>query len=118
MIHLRRSMVQGLDDPSPDPQAVRNALQNAVKLEHATIPVYLYGLYSLQRGKNVAVAEILQSVVVEEMLHMTLASNVLNALGGSPQIDRPGFIPTYPGPLPGGVEGSLIVALASFSLTQ
>jgi len=118
MIRLRRSMVQGLDDPSPTPQAVREALQNAVKLEHATIPVYLYGLYSLQRGKNADIAEILQSVVVEEMLHMTLASNVLNALGGSPQIDLPGFIPTYPGPLPGGVEGALTVALAPFSMAQ
>lgn len=118
MIRLRRSMVQGLDDPSPNPQAVRDALQNAVKLEHATIPLYLYGLYSLQQGKNVAIGEILQSVVVEEMLHMTLASNVLNALGGSPQIDLPGFIPTYPGPLPGGVESSLTVALAPFSMVQ
>jgi rubrerythrin len=118
MIRLSLSLIQGLDDPSPNPQAVRDALQNAVKLEHATIPVYLYGLYSLQHGKNQEIEEILQSVVVEEMLHMTLASNVLNALGGSPQIDHPGFIPIYPGPLPGGVEGGLTVALAPFSMAQ
>ena len=118
MIRLQRSLVQGLDDPKPDPQTVRDALQNAVKLEHATIPVYLYGLYSLAPGKNVEIGKILQSVAVEEMLHMTLASNVLNAIGGSPQIDLPGFIPTYPGPLPGGVQGSLKVALASFSMAQ
>jgi hypothetical protein len=118
MIRLRRSLIQGLDDPSPNPQAVRDALQNAVKLEHATIPVYLYGLYSLQPGNNVEIRAILESVVVEEMLHMTLASNVLNAVGGSPQIDLPGFIPTYPGPLPGGVDGSLTVALAPFSMAQ
>src|SRR4051794_37030257 len=118
MIRLRRSLIEGLEEPSPAPQAVRDALQNAVKLEHATIPLYLYGLYSLAHGKNGEIAEILESVVVEEMLHMTLASNVLNALGGSPQIDQPGFIPTYPGPLPGGVEGGLTVALAPFSMTQ
>jgi rubrerythrin len=118
MIRLRRSLIQGLEGPSPTPQAVRDALQNAVKLEHATIPLYLYGLYSLQQGKNVEIAEILESVVVEEMLHMTLASNVLNAVGGSPQIDQPGFIPLYPGPLPGGVEGGLTVSLASFSMAQ
>jgi rubrerythrin len=118
MIRLSRSMVQGLDDPVPDPQAVRDALQNAVKLEHATIPVYLYGLYSLAAGKNVEIGKILESVVVEEMLHMTLASNVLNAIGGSPQIDLPDFIPKYPGPLPGGVQGGLTVALAPFSMTQ
>jgi rubrerythrin len=118
MIRLHRSLIKGLDVPSPTPQTVRDALQNAVKLEHATIPIYLYGLYSLAQGTNVAIGEILQSVVVEEMLHMTLASNVLNALGGSPQIDQPGFIPTYPGPLPGGVESSLTVALAPFSMAQ
>jgi hypothetical protein len=118
MIRLQRSLIQGLEGPSPTPQAVRKALQNAVKLEHATIPVYLYGLYSLQQGKNVEIAEIIESVVVEEMLHMTLASNVLNAVGGSPEIDHPCFIPTYPGPLPGGVEGDLTVSLAPFSLAQ
>src|SRR6516225_2856414 len=64
------------------------------------------------------IGQIIQSVVVEEMLHMTLASNVLNAIGGSPQIDKPGFIPTYPGPLPGGVEEQLIVSLAPFSMAQ
>jgi hypothetical protein len=57
-------------------------------------------------------------VVVEEMLHMTLAANVLNALGGSPVIDSPDFIPTFPGPLPGGVESDLIVNLAPFSMDQ
>jgi hypothetical protein len=118
MIRLSRSMIRGLDGPAPDPQAVRDALQNAVKLEHATIPVYLYGLYSLAAGKNVEIGRILQSVVVEEMLHMTLASNVLNAIGGSPQIDLPDFIPKYPGPLPGGVQGDLTVALAPFSMAQ
>ena len=50
MIRLSRSMIQGLDDPSPDPKAVRNALQNAVKLEHATIPPYLTMESSSSRG--------------------------------------------------------------------
>jgi hypothetical protein len=118
MIRLKASMAQGLDDASPDPQAVRTALQNAVKLEHATIPVYLYGLYSLHDGRNELIGEILESIVVEEMLHMTLACNVLNALGGSPEIDHPDFIPCYPGPLPGGVQGGLTVALAPFSIQQ
>jgi hypothetical protein len=118
MIRLKRSMIAGLAGPNPAVDAVRSALQQAVELEHATIPVYLYGLYSLQGGKNAEIGRIIESVVVEEMLHMTLACNVLNAIGGSPQIDYPGFIPTYPGELPGGVEGDLIVALAPFSLPQ
>ncbi len=117
MIRLDRALIQGLED-LPSPQTVRTALQNAIKLEHATIPVYLYGLYSLQSGKNTAIAEILELVVVEEMLHMTLASNVLNAVGGSPELDQSDFIPTYPGPLPGGVQAGLQVALAPFSMAQ
>ena len=94
------------------------ALQQAIELEHATIPPYLYALYSLNWSKNAEIAAIIQSVVIEEMLHMTLSSNVLNALGGSPAIGQAGFIPTYPGPLPGGVEQGLIVHLAPFSMAQ
>jgi Ferritin-like len=118
MIRLQRSMLEGLTGPAITPQSVCASLQSAVELEHATIPVYLYGLYSLDAAKNAAIANIIQSVVVEEMLHMTLASNVLNALGGSPVIDSPGFIPTFPGPLPGGVESDLTVNLAPFSMNQ
>jgi Ferritin-like len=118
MIRLRRSMLAGLTGPVVTVGSVCDALQNAVKLEHATIPVYLYALYSLHADRNREIAEIIQSVAVQEMLHMTLAGNVLNALGGSPQIDHPGFIPTYPGPLPGGVASDLIVNLAPFSMAQ
>jgi rubrerythrin len=118
MIRLQRSMIEGLTGPVPTVQAVCAALQNAIELEHATIPVYLYALYSLNEVKNAEIADIISSVAVEEMLHMTLSSNVLNALGGSPAIDQPDFIPTYPGPLPGGVQSDLTVNLAPYSATQ
>ncbi|HEV2864309.1 MAG TPA: ferritin-like protein [Pyrinomonadaceae bacterium] len=125
MIHLQRSVLAGLDASAPTPEGVQGALQSAIELEHATIPPYLYALYSLDPSDKVGgvptnnlISEIIQSVVVEEMLHMTLASNVLNAIGGSPNIDQPGFIPTYPGPLPGGVESELTVSLAPFSSDQ
>lgn len=118
MIQLETSLVEGLHDLEPTPDAIATALQHAIELEHATIPTYLYALYSLKPGTNGEIAEIIQSVVVEEMLHMTLACNVLNAIGGAPVIDDPGFIPTYPGPLPGGVADQLIVHLRPFSMTQ
>ena len=66
---------------------------------------------------NDAIGELIRSVVFEEMTHMTLACNILNATGGAPVIDQPGFIPTYPGPLPGGVEAGLSVGLEAFSKT-
>jgi hypothetical protein len=118
MIRLERSLIHGLQGDALSVQSVCDALQQAVKLEHATIPVYLYALYSLDATKNPEISRIIQSVVMEEMLHMTLASNVLNALGGAPLIGKAGFIPTYPGSLPGGVDGSLTVNLAPFSMTQ
>ncbi|HEX8219861.1 MAG TPA: ferritin-like protein [Chloroflexia bacterium] len=95
---------------------IRNALQQAIMLEHSTIPPYLYSLYSIRGGLNTSIQRIIASVVMEEMLHMALACNILNAIGGAPNIDQPGFIPSYPGPLPGAVESSLIVSLAPFSL--
>jgi hypothetical protein len=116
MIHLRAQLIKNLQVGGPD--AVRNALQQAIKLEHATIPLYLYALYSLDSAKNPLIADTILSVVMEEMLHMELVCNVLNALGGSPEIDSPTFIPTHPGPLPGGVEGELVVHLAPYSPAQ
>ncbi len=111
MIALRAELAQGLDDPV----ALRDALQTAIRLEHATIPTYLYALYSLTPGTNGEIATLLRSVVVEEMTHMGLACNMLNAIGGAPKLDAPGFLPTYPGPLPGSVESGLTVPLAPFS---
>src|SRR6476661_7371680 len=96
---------------------VRTALGQALMLEHATIPPYLYALYSLDPAKNGEIADLIQSVVVEEMLHMTLVCNILNALGGTPVLDQPSVIPAYPGPLPGGVEDRLTVDLAPFTIS-
>jgi len=42
----------------------------------------------------------MRSVVMEEMLHMVNAANLLNAIGGSPDFDIPDFIPKYPLMLP------------------
>lgn len=100
------------------PQAVWDSLQRAIKIEHATIPLYLYATFSLDSAKNGEIAGIISSVWLEEMLHMTLACNILNALKGSPEIDKPTFIPVYPGPLPGGIESQLRVHLAPFGHKQ
>lgn len=79
----------------------------AMQLEHATIPPYLCALYSIRDPdvENPEAARVLRSVVVEEMLHMTLVANLLNAIQKGPRyrgldIDRPGFVPTYPAFLP------------------
>jgi hypothetical protein len=65
---------------------LRHLLQEAIELEHFTIPPYLCALYSIQDGANPQAARIVHSVVMEEMLHMVMAANLLNAIGGKPEI--------------------------------
>ncbi|GGS89952.1 ferritin-like domain-containing protein [Streptomyces cinerochromogenes] len=97
---------------------LRHALQLALELEHSTIPPYLYALFSLKPGRNHEVAEIIRSVVMQEMLHITLVANILTALDGKPRIGRPGFVPTYPNHLPAGVLPDLVVSLRRCSIEQ
>lgn len=93
---------------------LRTRLQWAIEIEHSIIPPYLCALYSIQPGRNREAVEALTSVFIEEMLHMTLAANVLNAVGGAPVLDQPGFIPTYPQHLPHS-RGTFLIPLARFS---
>ncbi|MBK7597146.1 MAG: ferritin-like protein [Acidobacteria bacterium] len=88
-----RPGIKNIDD-------LRAHLQIAIELEHSTIPPYLCALYSIPDGMNVQAAQVIRSVVMEEMLHLTLAANILNAIGGSPDLDNPDFIPGYPTRLP------------------
>ncbi len=83
--------------PITNEKRLRAALQDAIELEHSTIPLYLAALYSLEDGTNEPSAEVIRSVVMEEMLHLTLAANVLNAVGGEPSINGPRFVPEYKG---------------------
>lgn len=110
MILLRDDLLDDLYQP----EGLHHALQTAIELEHATLPTYLYSLYSLGND-NKQIADLILSVILEEMLHFGLACNILNAIGGSPKIDVPGFIPVFPGHLPGGVESGLCVHLKRFS---
>ena len=56
----------------------------------------------------------IRSVAMEEMLHMTLAANVLNAIGGEPCVNKAAFIPVYPTTLPHS-DGAFLVGLEKFS---
>jgi hypothetical protein len=85
-----------------------------MQIEHATLPPYLTALYSIKQGTNQDATQILRVVAVEEMLHLTLAANLLNAVGGIPDVTHPGFVPEYPAYLPDG-EDDFQVHLASFS---
>ncbi len=97
-----------------DVQGLMRHLEAALQLEHATIPPYLTALYSIRPGTNVEAAQIIRTVAVEEMLHLTLVGNVLNAIGGTVDLTRPGFVPSYPAYLPDG-ETDFSVDLRRFS---
>lgn len=93
-------------------------IQKVIELEHATIPPYLCGYFTIRQGSNDLAAEIIRSVVVEEMLHLTIACNLMNALGGAPSIDSPDFVPDYPGELPFGIGEHFQVHLRKCSVDQ
>lgn len=116
----QKMIVTWLDNPiymdKGDKSQLMMALQSAIELEHSTIPLYLTALYSIKPNANQEVAGLIRSVVLEEMLHMALACNILISIGGSPAIGQPGFIPNYPGSLPGGVRADLTVELKRCSI--
>jgi hypothetical protein len=111
MIRLRAEVVSRATDGL---DGLKSSLQSAIELEHATLPPYLFALYSIRPGLNNRLAAIIRSVAMEEMLHLALCCNLLNAIGGAPSLEKPDFIPVYPGPLPGAVA-ELDVPLAPVS---
>ncbi|AVB14532.1 MULTISPECIES: ferritin-like domain-containing protein [Pseudomonas syringae group] len=57
-------------------------LHTAMTIELSTIPLYMTALISIKPGKNREAANILRGVMMEEMLHLSLAGNLLSAIGG------------------------------------
>lgn len=79
------------------------SLQCAIVLEHSTLPPYLCAMWSIRDQTHEAYG-MLGGIVLQEMLHMGLACNLLASIGGSPRINSPDVIPRYPGPLPCGLK--------------
>lgn len=89
---------------------LKQCLLTALKLELSTIPPYLCGLYTIKEGSNVEAAALIRSVVVEEMLHMILVANILNAITDSKTLKKDeklfnvkNIIADYPTVLPGNI---------------
>lgn len=92
-------------------QYVQSLLQVALEVEHSTIPLYLTTMYSIVDQASFA-ATTMRSVVMEEMLHMVNAANVLNAIGGAPFLDHPKFIPKCVAPRSGACAARLLACVA------
>ncbi len=135
-----REMVAMLEQLSREEilQQLKQNLQTAIEIELATIPIYLYTYYSIERTVTTAeqldpasqfankAGGVIMSVAVEEMLHMSLSSNILYSLGEAPQMYLHSPSP-YPTPLPyhnpvgpPGPEGGrkVLIPLAKFGYEQ
>lgn len=106
----------GVANKNRDMAWLQEALQSAIALEHATLPLYLSAMFSLQ-VQGYTVYNLVRSVAMEEMVHMAIACNILAAFGGTPQIGK--LNPQFPSNgLPGGAEPDLRVVLAKVSKKQ
>jgi hypothetical protein len=77
-------------------------LTQASELEQGILCEYLFALYSLKRDPRDGLSaeqldqvtrwgRILSEIAVQEMLHLTLATNLLTAVGATPHFHRPNF---------------------------
>lgn len=101
---------------SRDMDWLKTTLQVAIELEHSTLPLYLAAMFSL-RTQNYTAYNLIRSIAMEEMVHMAIATNMLAAIGGTPQLKslNPGF-PSKG--LPGGAEPDLDAVLGKVSKPQ
>ncbi|WP_218080586.1 ferritin-like domain-containing protein [Anthocerotibacter panamensis] len=113
---MKRSIVELMNVSSDqhDLNWLKDSLQAAIELELSTLPPYLCALWSIKISSGTAYS-LIKNIVLEEMLHMGLACNMLTALGVAPVINNKSDVPTYPGPLPGGVRPWLTVYLAGLT---
>ncbi|MEU9336605.1 ferritin-like protein [Streptomyces sp. NPDC048290] len=114
-------MLQDTFDPADEPSAtgiatlddLRTHLQWAIEVEHSTLPPYLTALYSLDPARNADAAQLVGGVFVEEMLHLALVANLLNAVGGHPRLDAPHLLAPHPRTMP-HADRSIELALLPF----
>ncbi|MGB7860599.1 MAG: ferritin-like protein [Acidimicrobiia bacterium] len=85
--------------PIESPKDLRDHLELAIQVELATIPPYLYSMYSIE-DQSSEPALLIRSIVVEEMLHAALATNLLLAVGGNPDFAGTRYMTAYPAQLP------------------
>lgn len=94
--------------PITDVESLRRHLVQAAEVELCAIPLYLYAAYSIktsgyyQWNPGMSAFRTIRSVVIEEMLHLCLARNLLVAVGGGDMVKfyDPEFMPKYPEAMP------------------
>jgi hypothetical protein len=88
-------------------------LQAALQLEFATVPTYLSAAFSLVGDNQAKLRQLIMRIAKEEMLHMTVIANLMNAIGVAPDVRS--ATPTFPYNLE-LLEPTITINLCSFSL--
>lgn len=105
-----------MDTERRDLDWLKGALQTAIAIEHSTLPLYLAAMFSL-RVQSFTAYNLIRSVAMEEMVHMSIACNTLAAIGGAPRIGD--LDPQFPSQgLPGDIEPDIDARLAQLSKDQ
>jgi hypothetical protein len=100
-----------------DREQLAYLLTEAAEIEHGLMCCYLYAAFSLKRGAEDGLDEVeseavnrwrrtILDVAIDEMLHLSLVTNLLVAIGAPPHFESPN-LPVSPGYHPAGVTVSL-----------
>jgi Ferritin-like len=119
VLFTRHRAMTSLSNNPPSREQLLYWLHEAAEIEHNLMCCYLYAAFSLKRvdphwsdAQRQAVQrwrDAIVSVVFEEMSHLALVANLMNALGATPHLGRPMF-PIDSGPYPAG----FVIRLAPF----
>lgn len=114
MKNIEQFVTEGINDLAE----LIGALETAMRLEFSTLPPYLCAQWSINQDPD-DVASIIEAIAVQEMYHFALAGNILSAIGYSPRIAYPRFLPTYPtNKLPGDISQKLAIDLTPLTPEQ
>jgi hypothetical protein len=93
-------------------------LTEAAEIEHNVLCCYLFAQFSMKQETSEGLTDaqlqkvrewrgVLSQIVVQEMLHLACACNLLTSVGGAPQLRRPN-LPTNPRAYPEGFQLRLL----------
>jgi len=113
-------MHYAMPSPAPSREQLLHTLHEAAEIEHNLMCCYLYATFSLKLAdarwsadEAAAVARwrsVIVGVAMEEMAHLALVANLVQAIGGQAHFGRPMF-PIESGPYPAG----FVIRLQPFS---
>ena len=98
-------------------------LTEAAELEHGIMCCYLFSAFSMKRDVKEGITKeqlpflrrwrgTIMQVAIQEMVHMSLACNLLTAVGGAPHLHRPN-LPSRPRAYPSSFSLELAHFLAN-----